>query len=38
MASDPRLFAQMLAMHVGELSATDFAINGLALGWQMLTI
>jgi flavin-dependent dehydrogenase len=38
MASDPRLFARMLAMHVGELSATAFAINGLALGWQMLTI
>jgi flavin-dependent dehydrogenase len=38
MASDPRLFARMLAMHVGELSPFDCAINGLALGWQMLTI
>jgi flavin-dependent dehydrogenase len=38
MASDPRLFAQMLAMHVGELSPSAFALNGLALGWQMLTI
>ena len=38
MASDPRLFARMLAMHVGELSPLAFAINGLALGWQMLTI
>jgi flavin-dependent dehydrogenase len=38
MAADPRLFARMLAMHVGELSPIAFAINGLALGWQMLTI
>jgi len=38
MATQPRLFAQMLAMHVGELSPIDFATNGLALGWQMLTI
>ena len=38
MASHPRLFGQMLAMHVGELSPFAFAINGLALGWQMLTL
>jgi flavin-dependent dehydrogenase len=38
MASQPRLFADMLAMHVGELSPSAFAISGLALGWQMLTI
>jgi flavin-dependent dehydrogenase len=38
LASDPRRFARMLAMHVGELSPLAFAIHGLALGWQMLTI
>jgi flavin-dependent dehydrogenase len=38
MASQPGLFSQMLAMHVGELSPIAFATNGLALGWQMLTI
>src|ERR1035437_7290827 len=31
----PRLFARMLAMHVGELSPFDFLTNGLALGWRM---
>ncbi len=38
MASQPRLFAQLLAMHVGELSPIAFATNGLALGWHILTI
>jgi flavin-dependent dehydrogenase len=38
MASRPRLFRGMLAMHVGELSMLDFAANGLALGWRMLTL
>jgi len=38
MASQPRLFARMLAMHVGELSLFDLAANGLALGWRLLTI
>jgi flavin-dependent dehydrogenase len=33
----PRLFACMLAMHVGELSPFDSLTNGLALGWRMLT-
>jgi len=37
MASHPRLFAHMLAMHVGELSPSAFAIDGMALGWRMLT-
>jgi flavin-dependent dehydrogenase len=37
MASDPRLFSRMLAMHVGELSILDFAASGLNLGWQLLT-
>ena len=38
LASRPRLFRRMLAMHVGELSAVDFAANGSALGWRMLTL
>jgi flavin-dependent dehydrogenase len=38
MAGQPRLFARLLAMHVGELSPSAFATNGLALGWHMLTI
>ena len=37
MASEPRLFARMLAMHVGELSPFDSVTNGLSLGWHMLT-
>jgi len=36
-AAKPRLFARMLHTHVGELSYFDFAANGLALGWQLLT-
>jgi len=35
--SDPRLFARMLAMHVGALSPVDFAANGLCLGWRVLS-
>lgn len=38
LASNPRLFARMLAMHVGECSSFDFFTSGMALGWQMLTI
>lgn len=38
MASHPRLFAGMLAMHVGRFSAMDFLTNGLAFGWHMLTL
>ena len=34
--SDPRMFARMLAMHVGALSPVDFAANGLSLGWRVL--
>ncbi|MGO9968944.1 MAG: NAD(P)/FAD-dependent oxidoreductase [Bryobacteraceae bacterium] len=37
MARDPRLFARMLAMHVGELSAFNCVANGLSLGWGMFT-
>ena len=35
--SDPRLFARMLAMHVGALSPMDSATNGLSLGWRVLS-
>lgn len=38
MALHPRLFARMLAMHVGEFSPLDFLANGLAFGWHMLTL
>jgi flavin-dependent dehydrogenase len=36
--SDPRLFAGMLAMHVGAASLIDVAANGLSLGWRMLNV
>ena len=35
--SDPRLFARMLAMHVGALPPRKLVANGLALGWRVLT-
>lgn len=38
LAARPNLFAGMLAMHVGEQSATEFLANGLALGRRMLTL
>ncbi len=38
MSARPSLFARMLAHHVGELSPAQFLANGLALGWQVLTI
>ena len=34
--ADPRLFARMLALHVGSSSPRDFAGAGLSLGWRML--
>ena len=37
LASEPRIFRKMLAMHVGALSPRDFAANSWALAWQMLT-
>jgi flavin-dependent dehydrogenase len=38
MASDPEIFAKMLAMHVGAISPGDFLMHGmLPLGRQMLT-
>jgi flavin-dependent dehydrogenase len=36
--SSPRSFAGMLAMHVGAGSTRDCVSNGLALGWQLLTV
>lgn len=33
----PQLFAGMLAMHVGQLSWTRFAVTAAALGWQVAT-
>jgi 2-polyprenyl-6-methoxyphenol hydroxylase-like FAD-dependent oxidoreductase len=34
---EPKLLARMLATHVGAASPRDFAANGLALSWKMLT-
>jgi flavin-dependent dehydrogenase/polyisoprenoid-binding protein YceI len=36
MSSSPRIFAGMLAMHVGAASPSKFAANGIELGWRML--
>jgi flavin-dependent dehydrogenase len=38
MAADPRLFARLIAMHVGELPISGCLTNGLALGWRMLSL
>jgi flavin-dependent dehydrogenase len=35
--AEPRVFARMLAIHVGAVSPVGFAANGLALGWKLLT-
>ena len=37
LASQPRLFSELLAMHVGALSARAFLATTLAIGWEMLT-
>ena len=34
--SNPRCFAGMLALHVGEGSARDHISSGIALGWELL--
>ena len=34
---EPKLFARMLATHVGAVSPVNFAANGLALDWKLLT-
>ena len=36
--SSPRSFAGMLAMHVGEGTTRSHISNGIALGWQLLTV
>ena len=38
MAADPRLFAGLLAAHVGEVSPLGAVAGGLALGWRMVTL
>jgi menaquinone-9 beta-reductase len=38
LASNPRVFADMLAAHVGEASPLQLAGTGMALGWSMLTV
>jgi flavin-dependent dehydrogenase len=35
--SEPKLFAGMLAAHVGAAVAADLIINGLSLGWNLFT-
>ena len=37
LAEQPRLFANLLAMHVGKLPFTEFAWTGLSLGRRILT-
>ena len=37
LADEPRLFARMLAVHGGSASAVDCAVNGLRLGWRLVT-
>lgn len=34
---EPRLFARMLAAHVGSGTPVDYAMNGLRLGWRLVT-
>lgn len=34
---DPGLFANLLAMHVGQLSPVHFAATAAVLGWEMVT-
>ncbi len=34
--SNPRAFAGMLAMHVGEGSTRDYISNGISLGWNLM--
>jgi menaquinone-9 beta-reductase len=38
MSADPRLFADLLAIHVGEFPLRGFLTNSLALGWRMLSL
>lgn len=36
--SKPRLFENLLALHVGELGFADLARTGIALGWELVTV
>jgi len=36
-AAEPKIFAHMLATHVGEVSPLHLAANSLALGWKLVT-
>jgi len=36
LSCSPRIFAGMLAMHVGAASPFQFAANGIELGWRMV--
>jgi flavin-dependent dehydrogenase len=38
MVARPRLFSEILAMHVGALSFSGFLTTTLAFGWEMLTL
>ena len=38
LAAQPSLFADMLAMHVGERPLWEVLTGGLALGWRMLAV
>jgi hypothetical protein len=38
MARRPGIFANILAMHAGELPVPDFILNTFALGYQMLLV
>jgi flavin-dependent dehydrogenase len=38
LAADPRLFARVVAMHVGGLPISGYFLGGLAFGWRMLSI
>jgi hypothetical protein len=33
----PEIFRRLLALHVGTLSPFDLALDGLTLGWGLLT-
>ena len=38
LSRQPGLFAKLLAMHTGRLSAANLITSGLSLGWRMLTL
>ncbi|MGH9497316.1 MAG: hypothetical protein ACRD3B_20130, partial [Candidatus Sulfotelmatobacter sp.] len=34
----PQVFRRFLELHVGELSPLELAVDGLTLGWGLLTV